>query len=82
MSRVFAGDDEQYFPDWGVSLKPGDPVPDGVEVADDDGRFVAPNSKEGRDAKARGQQLEKHADDETVEPVTAVEPPAEDSTAS
>lgn len=35
--RVFAGDDEQYFPDFGAWLKPGDPVPDG---APDDPRFI------------------------------------------
>jgi len=50
--RVYAGDDEQYFPDFGVWLKPGDPVPD--DAPDDDPRFI-PASKSHKRAAAAEQ---------------------------
>ena len=37
-TRVYVGDDEQYFPDFGRWLSPGDEV----EYDGDDPRFVTP----------------------------------------
>lgn len=82
MSRVFAGDGPEYFPDFAATLAPGDPIPDGHEVAEDDSRFVAPNSKEGRDAKARGKQLEDASTAPPDEPTEPVEAPAESGASS
>lgn len=53
--RVYAGDDEQYFPDFGVWLKPGDPAPDGVSK--DDPRFVSRSSKAAKAAKEVGESI-------------------------
>jgi len=52
---VFAGDDEQYFPDFGLWLKPGDPAP--AEAPKDDPRFVTSGSKAAKAAKDVGEPL-------------------------
>jgi hypothetical protein len=54
-SRVFAGDGEESFPDFGKWLKPGDPAPAGAPK--DDPRFVSPQSKAAKAAKEVGESL-------------------------